>query len=612
MAEALPKLTRGAKGQYWTVNPESGELFASDRENAIRQIAAGYSPATPDQVNAAERELSMREEFKGFAGGAEATALGAIREGVPMVGDDILEGLGYSEEEQRAAIAERPILSKVGGAAGVIGSTIAGGYALKAAGAAASAGKFGQSIERLAQAARASRGARAAATIGEGAIMGAAGAAGASETLRIESGVAESDRDWDQLKNDVIVSSVFGSVLSMVGLMGSSAVGAVARKAGISRAAKTSDDFVSAMNKELAGVDDVALRSEMREGYLSFRQNLRQMSDEDLASIAERASARGKPVDATADTVIAAAAIDDVSAAAVAAEVSMREAQRRIGDLAGRIGAAAAAGAVHPMFGFGLVIAGRGAGGILGAAARGAGRGLARPVLGDAIGSVGRAAVSPLVSAAASAAARKGAAHIARSMRLGSIAAASRYSISAIDESNFRAFRDAIDYAPDAESRMATLLDSGVDQDTAAAVVSNQTVMLGMLDKAIPKTSNPSPPELARANRYLDSIMRPDKVLKRMADLDLTAEDAEVIARQDPDAIAWVQQLVETARSDGGAARFTPKQRAQQDLLLGQAMGVSGAAIQAEYERMRNMKPKRGHVLNVSKQHGTRMQTLEA
>lgn len=598
----MANLVKGSDGQFWTVSPE-GELHSTDINDASEKVRSGFTPATPQQVTDAEKELALRQEFKGAAGGAKAAGFAAVREGIPLIGDDILELAGVSEERQAAGIAERPLLSGAGGVGGFVLGAIATGAAATAVGGAARAGQAGGVVARLAQAAQGSRGARAAYSLGTGAIAGGAAAAGASESARIASGVSEQDRDIKRLQDDVVAGSVFGGALSMVALLGRGVAGGAARRAGLSKAAGAGDDFASVMSKELKSIKDPMLRSEARQGHLAYRKSLQGVADDELVAMAEKAT----PDAALTRTQIPSQMSTGLEKAAVLAELSTRKASSQVANAVAMVGAGAAAGAVHPMLGL-AVVAGRGAGGIMGGAARGGAITGAKNVLNGAIEQVARGAVTPMVRLGIAKTTRQVASAVA------TVAGVSAVSVGAarvIDTDNYSSVRQAIESAPDPEMRAAALIDAGLEPEVAAQVVSQQTSMLVTLDKALPRTAKPSEPTLARANRYLDAIMRPDNVLKRMKNLSLTAEDVEVMKEQDHEGLEWVQQIIEQAR-DEDDADFTPAQRAQQDLILGYEIGISGAALQANFEKQRNMKPRQGHVLNIAKHHKTNMQSLEA
>lgn len=561
---------------FLTLDPETGDVFeVASQDEFASNLAAGHKELTPDQLS----RVSQQREFAGLGGAAKAGLYGLVREGVPFVGDDILDFFGVDEAEQKAAIDAQPTASAIGGVAGVVGGTAALGAATGGLGALTGI-RATSSLAKLASLAA------------RGATEGVFAVAGASETRRI----AGEEVD---LEKSLLEGAGIGAGINLVLGGGGAALRFVGKR--VKSAFKAGDDTAARVASKAAegfavkAVQDPIARREVKAALDSARKRARSMSvDEvrlmgpgELGAIKRRDL--GSILEGSAG--LSSSARERVSKAVD----SIWEAE-----MSRKAAAADAGGIMRIVDSVGGMAVGTAIGGLVGDATAGLGAGMffqmmirrSGYALGSRAGNIAMKAIRPMLVVGSAAASTASASVIPATARW-------------LTESDAEDLRDVIDNAPSAQERRTELIEAGASERQADTMVHSQDVILGALDRALPMSGSAGVDQLARANRYLEAYLDPEGVLQRMQSLQMTVEDAEITAALMPETWSEVQRLV----AENDSPDYSPAVRAQRELVLG-GYGIGLGTLADAYAAEPSMRVG-DRKMNLGEMAGTDMQTLK-
>jgi hypothetical protein len=559
----------------FTRDPETGDVYEVDPSEVDFNLSIGHELVDQPQ------QSQISDDFSGIGGALKAAGIGAIRGAAPFVGSGIVSDLtGYTEEGQRQIFEEQPVASIVGEA----GAVVAGVAALKGAGAINALKGIG-AFGRLAKAAESGS---TLAKLGQGVASGAAYGLAGADTSRILRG--EKETTARGLAGDIMTGAAVGAGISMLGALGGKASRFLSKgkaAAGVSEKEALASLANPIERKQAQSVID-GIRSAARTNY---RPTAATLADDTNRAVSELVYRRGvsalPPKLAAAAKGVVAQELEKKAAMSGMAHVAREIVSVRSMGKAGIAGIAASA--VPPLA---PLIYGVGAVGII----RSAVKGIQGPI-GAQASKIAYRALNPMLGVGQKASAIRPA-----------IRPLSDKSAEYVTNDNYSEIRYMIDTAPTPEERIDDLLIHGLPETEAANIAAHQQIVLDMLDRSLPRVSAPRPETIAKANRVIDSVVNPAGVIKRMSELSMTVEDRNTMEALDPDTMAEIRSLIRTERARGMS--FGPAERRQQDLILGQAIGIRPESIQSSIGKQsqptKGVKPP-----NLADNSATTLQSLE-
>lgn len=575
------------KGHFWVKDPDGG--ISTGTVDQIKQL--NLQPATQEEVNKTLEYEKNAEKYEGIGGSLRAAGESAIGS-IPIIGSKILETAGVSEEQQRVREEVSPISSFIGSSGSEIAQIAAITALTGGVGTALGVGRLSLGASKIA------RLARYATPVVRGGLEGAYIGLAESENRRIQEGRQKGDTN---IANDILSGAAWGGGLSLLGALGGRGINALFGKTNVGKAineelihtyggTRGTNGLLKRQNQVLKETDPL-LRTQLKREINTFRKEIINIDNTSLDNLRDRLAFNNvENFSRTKGTyVFEGTPVEDIvykygnnnKYGFLFSQLAQNELLRRnsvkslsiglksltegAGKYSGPIGALSAIGdigfsiAAVPLGGVGYIV-GKGIAKIAGLAID--------TKIGQKASEMGANAIKNLIVGGSRLS------PLSKTAKLTSLSYISR-----ITEDNYEEINDLVNNPIPPEKRVEEFMNNGLQPIVASHIVTKQDLVLQLLNEALPKIKNPAPETLAKANRYIDAIVNPEGMLKRMNNLQLTREDVNVLAVQSPEVLQELRDLIKEQYNNGVV--FYPEQREQHELII--SVGIKVAEIQKNY-----------------------------